>query len=121
MMKWTKVKTTNFFEEKKGDLRRDVNEKRKLPTLMQYGVKLPFRVAAVRQTDSGKTHSIIRRWLGGKISFWKHDVNGELKACQLQHCLYCSNGGISDDEKKRLKEEFIDEDREQPQRLFHLN
>ena len=51
---------------------------------MQYGVKLPSRVAIVGQTDSGKTHSIIRRWLGGKTSFWKHDVNGELKACQLQ-------------------------------------
>ena len=48
----------------------------------------------------------------GEISFWKHDANEELKACQLQHCLYCSNGGISDDERIRLKGEFIDEDRE---------
>ena len=37
----------------------DANE-RKLPILMQYGVKLPFRIAVVGQTDSGKTHSIIR-------------------------------------------------------------
>ena len=35
-------------------------DKEKLPMLMQYEVKLPFRVAVVRQTDSGKTHSIIR-------------------------------------------------------------
>ena len=88
---------------------------------MQHGIKSPFRVTIVGQTDGGKTHSIIRCWLGGKISFWKHDAIGELKACQLQHCLYCSNGGISDDEKIQLKEEFIDKDREQPQRLFHLN
>ena len=47
---------------------RDANE-RKLPTLMQYGVKLPFRVAVVGQTDSGKTHSIIQCWLGGKFHF----------------------------------------------------
>ena len=47
-------------------------DKEKLLTLMQYGVKLPFRVAVVGQTNSGKTHSIIRRWLGSKISFWKY-------------------------------------------------
>ena len=35
-------------------------DKEKLPMLMQYEVKLPFRVAVVGQTDSGKTHSIIR-------------------------------------------------------------
>ena len=93
-----------------------------LPTLVQYGVKLPFRVAVVGQTDSGKTHSIIRRWLGGRISFWKY-INGELTTCQLQHCLYCSNGGMSDEEKHRLKDEFIDKERvgTSQQRLFHLN
>ena len=40
-----------------------------LPNLTQYGVCLPFRVAVVGQTNSGKTHSIMHRWLGGKISF----------------------------------------------------
>ena len=71
----------------------------------------------VRQKDL-----IIRQWLGRKISFWKH-INGEIKSCQLQHCLSCSNGGMSIEEKERLKEEFIDEDKmdEQPQRLFHIN
>ena len=32
------------------------------PTLIQYGVKLPFRIAVVGQTDSGKMHSIIKCW-----------------------------------------------------------
>ena len=43
--------------------------------------------------------------------------------CQLQHCLYCSNGGMSDEEKQRLKDEFIDKERvgTSQQRLFHLN
>ena len=31
-----------------------------LPNLTQYRVHLPFRVAVVGQTDSGKTHSIMR-------------------------------------------------------------
>ena len=51
------------------DLRDGTVNEKKLPTLMQYGVKLPFRVAVVGQTDSGKTHSIIRQWLGGKFHF----------------------------------------------------
>ena len=38
-----------------------------LPELTQYGMRLPFRVAVVGQTDSDKTHSIMHRWLGGKI------------------------------------------------------
>ena len=63
----------------------DVVTAKKLPTLVQYGVKLPFRVAVVGQTDSSKTHLIIRRLLGGRISFWKYNVDGELTACQLQH------------------------------------
>ena len=45
----------------------DIVTANKLPTLVQYGVKLPFRVAAISQTDSGKTHLIIRFWLGGRI------------------------------------------------------
>ena len=58
----------------------------RLPSLIQYGVKLPFRVAVVRKTDSGKTHSIIKCWLGGKISCWKYN-GSELKSCHLKHCL----------------------------------
>ena len=55
------------------------------------------------------------------ILFWKY-VDGKLTACQLQHCLYCSNGGMSNEEKQRLKDEFIDKDRiGMRQRLFHLN
>ena len=94
----------------------------KLPTLVQYGVKLPFRVTIVGQNNSGKTHSIIRCCLGGRISFWKY-INGKLTMCQLQHCLYCSNGGMSDEEKQRLKDEFIDKERVgmSQQRLLHLN
>ena len=49
-----------------------------LPNLTQYGVRLPFRVAVVGQTDSGKTYSIMRRWLGRKISFWKAGVDGDV-------------------------------------------
>ena len=80
-------------------LKMEEKTKRRLPSLMQYGVKLPFRVAVVGQMDSGKTHSMIRRWLDGKILFWK-DTDGEIKSCQLQHCLYCSNGGMSIEEKE---------------------
>ena len=91
----------------------------KLPALIQYGVKIPFRVTVVGQTDNGKTHSIIRRWLGSRISFWKY-INGESTMCQLQHCLYCSNGGMSNEEKQRFKDEFIDRVGTS-KRLFHLN
>ena len=35
------------------------------PRLTQYSIHLPFRVAVVGQTDSGKTHSITHRWLDG--------------------------------------------------------
>ena len=80
------------------------------PLLVQYRAKLPFRVTVNGQTDSSKTRSIIRCWLGGRIS------------CQLQHCIYCSNGRMSDEEKQRLKNEFIDKVRVgMPQRLFPLN
>ena len=46
-------------------------------------------------------------------------MNGELRLSHLQHCLYCSNGGMSNEEKTRLKEEFIQD--EPSQKLFHLN
>ena len=35
----------------------------------------------------------------------------------LQHCLYCSNGDISEEEKDRVRDEFI---KDKDQRLFHL-
>ena len=73
-----------------------------LPNLTQYGVRLPFRVAVIGQTDSGKTHSIMRQWLGGKISFWKAGLDSYVIETDLRHCLYCSNGGMSLDEKSTL-------------------
>ena len=99
------------------DLTDGVQEHDNLPTLIQYGVKLPFRIVVVGQMNGGKTHSIIKCWLGGKVSFWRY-IDGELRLCELQHCLYC---GMSKEEKQRLKEEFIDESHEEPQQLFHLN
>ena len=47
-----------------------------LPEITQYGIRLPFRMAVVGQTDSGKTHSIMHRWLGGKISYWRPNEDG---------------------------------------------
>ena len=58
------------------------------------------------QTDSGKTHSTMKCWLGRKIPYWKY-VDDKLTAVELQHCLYCSNGGMSIEEKKKLGSEFI--------------
>ena len=64
-----------------------------LPEITQYGIKLPFRVAIVSQTDSGKTQSIMHSWLGRKISYWKPNEHGAPEHAFLQHCLFCSNGG----------------------------
>ena len=47
----------------------DENVDQKVPTIVQYGVKVPFEVAVMGQTDSGKTHSIMKHWLGGKIPY----------------------------------------------------
>ena len=69
-----------------------------LPSLLQYGINLPFRFAVIGQTDSGKTHSIVRHWLGGKIQYCKY-VNGKLTNAYLQDSLFCSNGDISEEEK----------------------
>ena len=52
------------------------------PSLLQYGINLPFRFAVIGQTDSGKTHSIVRRWLGGKIQYCKY-FNGKLTNAYL--------------------------------------
>ena len=73
-------------------------------------------MAVIGQTDSGKTHSIVRQWLGGEIQYCKY-VNGKSTNAYLQHCLHCSNGNISEEEKDQLRDEFIKED---DQRLFHL-
>ena len=86
------------------------------PSLLQYGINLPFHFAVIGQTDSGKTHSIVRCWLGGKIQCCKY-ANGKLTNAYLQHCLYCSNSDISEEEKDRLRDEIIKDD---DQRLFHL-
>ena len=93
-------------------------EKQFLLNITQYGIRLPFRVTVVGQTDSGKTHSIVCRWLSGKISFWKPNSNGLAIESDLQHCLYCSNGGMSANKTKEFLKEFIKTDRE---KLFHLN
>ena len=89
-----------------------------LPNLTQYGVRLPFRVAVVGQTDSGKTHSIMCCGQGRKISFWKVGLDGDVIETNLCHCLYCSNGGMSLDKKSTLLREFV---RDECQKLFHIN
>ena len=68
--------------------------------------------------DSGKTHSIMHSWLGGNISFWRPDLlDGSPRNVSLQHCLFCSNGGMSPSEKETLLERFI---KTKDQRLFHV-
>ena len=88
-----------------------------LPEITQYGIKLPFRVAVVGQTNSGKTHSIMHSWLGGKISYWKPNEHRAPKHTFLQHCLFCSNGGMSNAEKENLVKHFVVSPE---QRLFHM-
>ena len=88
------------------------------PQMTQYGIKLPCRVAVVGQMDSGKTHSIMHSWLGGNISFWRPDpLDGSPRNASLQHCLVCSNGGMSPLEKETLLERFV---KTKDQRLFHV-
>ena len=77
-----------------------------LPEITQYGIKLPFRVAIVSQTDSGKTHSIMHSWLGGKISYWKPNEHEAPEHAFLQHCLFCSNGGMSNAKKGKFGKAF---------------
>ena len=62
--------------------REEVNEEDDLPDLTEYGIRTPFRFAIVGQTDSGKTYSILQRWLGGKISFWTV-LNGSVREVKL--------------------------------------
>ena len=58
-----------------------------LPNLTQCGVRLPFRLAVVGQTNSGKAHSIMCQWLGGKISFWKVGLDGDAIETDLHHII----------------------------------
>ena len=88
-----------------------------LSEITQFGIKLLFRVAVVSQTDSGKTHSIMHSWLGGKISYWKPNEHGAPEHAFLQHCLFCSSGGISNAEKDNLVKHFVVSPE---QRLFHM-
>ena len=88
------------------------------PKITQYGIRLPCRVAVVGQTDSGKTHSIMHSWLGGSISFWRlNEVDGSPQPAGFQHCLFCSNGGMSVMEKETLVKQFV---KYPDQRLFHI-
>ena len=89
-----------------------------LPDIIQYGVRLSFRVTVIGQIDSGKTHSIMKRWLRGKMSFGKPSDEGVANESKLQHCLYCSNGGMSVEEKTMLLGEFV---HDKSQKLFHIN
>ena len=88
------------------------------PQMTQHGIKLPCRVAVVGQMNSGKTHSIMHSWLGGNISFGRPDpLDGSPRNVSLQHCLFCSNGGMSPLEKETLLERFV---KTKDQRLFHM-
>ena len=47
-----------------------------LPDITEYGVRAPFHFAVIGQTDSGKTYSIMRRWLGGEYLIGRVQVGG---------------------------------------------
>ena len=87
----------------------------RLPDLTEYGIQAPFRFAIVGQTDSGKTYSILQRWLGGKISFWTI-AGGGVREVNLQHCLYCNNGNVSFQTKQDIVQNFVQTN---DQRVFH--
>ena len=90
-----------------------------LPDLTEYGIRTPFRFAIVGQTDSGKTYSILQRWLGGKISFWTV-LNGSVREVKLRHCLYCNNGNVPSRAKRDIVENFVQEGGgNSDQRVFH--
>ena len=95
------------------DLTNGVQEHNNLPTIIQYGVKLPFRITVVSQTNSRNTHSTTKHLIGDKVSFWKY-IDRQLRSCKLLHCLRCSNGGKFEEDKQRLKEELTDESHEEP-------
>ena len=89
-----------------------------LPDITEYGVRAPFRFAVIGQTDSGKTYSIMRRWLGGRISYWT-SASGRVQEVKLRHCLYCNNGNVSLELKQELVDNFVVDDNSQ--RVFHLD
>ena len=92
-------------------------EDNRLPDLTEYGIRAPFRFAIVGQTDSGKTYSILQRWLGGKISFWTiAGGGGGVREVNLQHCLYCNNGNVSFQTKQDIVQNFVQTN---DQRVFH--
>ena len=92
-----------------------------LPDITEYGIRVPFCFAIIGQTDSGKTYSIMRRWLGGRISYWtsSDDAKQPIKEVSLRHCLYCSNGNVSYEVKQELRRNFLVDP--SFQRLFHLD
>ena len=90
-----------------------------LPDITEYGVRAPFRFAVIGQTDSGKTYSIMRRWLGGRISYWTSVSGKGVQEVKLRHCLYCNNGNVSLELKQELVDNFVVD--EQQQRVFHLD
>ena len=89
-----------------------------LPDITEYGVWVPFRFTVIGQMDSGKTYSIMRRWLGGRISYWT-SASGKVQEVKLQHCLYCNNGNVSLELKQELVDNFVVDDSQQ--RVFHLD
>ena len=88
-----------------------------LPDITEYGVRALFRFAVIGQTDSGKMYSIMRQWLGGRISYWT-SASGRVQEVKLRHCLYCNNGNVSLELKQELVDNFIVDD---SQRVFHLD
>ena len=80
-----------------------------LPDVMEYGIHVPFRFAVIGQTDSGKTYSIMRQWLRGRITYWtsSDDKEQPIKEVSLRHCLYCSNGNVSYEVKQELVRNFV--------------
>ena len=89
-----------------------------LPAITEYGVRAPFRFAVIGQTDSGKTYSIMRRCLGGRISYWTSASGRGVQEVKLRHCLYCNNGDVSLELKQELVDNFVVDD---SQRVFHLD
>ena len=86
--------------------------------ITEYGMRVSFRFAVIGQTDSGKTYSIMQRWLGGKISYYT-SASGRVQEVKLQHCLFCNNGNVSLELKQELVNSFIIDDSQQ--RIFHLD
>ena len=91
-----------------------------LPDITEYSIRAPFHFAVIGQTDSGKTYSIMRRWLG-KISYWSSSDNAKqpIKEVSLKHCLYCSNGNVSYETKQEMVRNFIVD--RSSQQIFHLD